>query len=199
MTIQVSPFNQTIDSEEFIEFCKTAHQDANQPAAVNMWHNDWKEQPHTLPYILFNEKRFNEPRGEFFLLKENNIIIGCSGIYISNFSNNICLAGCRTWVTKEYRNNSLVRDYLLPAQKDWAVNNKVKVIALSFNHYNRNIITIWRKRRFGEVRTPREPYHLFYTNFNEVPFLVNVQHTPQWVIYEKLDPNFEFNWKSIKS
>ena len=52
--------------------------------------------------------------------------------------------------------------------------------------------------RLGEKRTARQPYHLFYNNFNEVEFPVTIQYTKQWIIYEKLDPNFDFNWISIQ-
>jgi hypothetical protein len=31
----------------------------------------------------------------------------------------------------------------------------------------------------------------------EVNFPVTIQYTPQWVIYEKIDKDFEFDWGSI--
>ena len=182
----------------FYKFLKEASKETTQPAHINMWHKNWTTQPHTLPYILLNEDRFNMPSGQFFLLKKDNAIIGCSGVYISEFSSNVCIGGCRTWIAKEYRNNSLVRDYFLPVQKEWAIQNNIKSIALSFNQYNKNIINIWKRFRFGESRTPRESRHIFFNDFNEVPFLVTVQYTPQWIIYEKLDPTFHFDWQNIK-
>ena len=199
MTYQISKFNIQTDCQDFFKFCKEASLETSQPAAANMWDDDWQNQKHTLPYIITNVKRFAEPSGEFFLLRDNNKIIGCSGVYISEFSKDVAVAGCRTWISPEYRNQSLPREYLLPAHKEWAIKNNCKAIALTFNDYNKNIIKIWKRIRFGETRIPRDSYHMFYKNFNEVAFPVNIQYTPQWVIYEQLDNSFDFDWQTIRS
>jgi hypothetical protein len=190
--------DQLKDVNLLFDFCIAASLETNQPAASNMWHSNWSEYSHTLPYLLFNGSRFSAPTGEFFLLEDNGKIVGCSGVYTSEFSNDIAVAGCRMWIAAGYRNQSLAREYFLPAQKAWAVENKFKSIALTFNEYNKNIKEIWRRSRLGENRSPREPRHIFYDNFNELKFLVNVQHTPQWIIYETLDPTWNFDWESIK-
>jgi hypothetical protein len=199
MKYQISTFNKYTDSQDFLKFCKESSLEVEQLAAQNMWADDWQNQKHTLPYIVFIVNRFSEPNGGLFLLKDNEKIIGCSGIYKSEFSDDVCIAGVRTWVTKEYRNHSLVRDYFLTAHKEWAINKGFKLIALTFNEYNRNIIKIWKRTRLGEVRNPRQPHHMFYKNFNEVPFSITVQYTKQWAIYEQLDETFNFDWQSIRS
>jgi hypothetical protein len=84
------------------------------------------------------------------------------------------------------------------AMSKLAIKNKCKQVALTFNDYNKNIIAIWKRTRLGEKRTPREPRHMFYSNFNEVPFPVTIQYTSQLVIYEKLDEEWAFNWHTIK-
>ncbi len=193
----VSKFNKYTDSSKFIEFCKNESMSDTDPAAVNMWNENWLESTETLPYILFKNKRFHEPYGEFFLLRNNGNIIGCSGIYISEFSKDISIGGCRTWINKDYRNQSLMRDYLLPIQKQWAIDNEVKIIALTFNDYNKNMISIWKRIRFGEKRSPRKSEHIFYDNFNELDLPVTIQHTKQWLIYETLH-DFEFDWQKIR-
>ncbi len=186
------------DTTKFLEFCKNASQDIDQPAAENMWHKEWNNNPHTLPFLLFKGFRFSPPNGEFFIIEDQGSIVGCSGIYTSEFSKDIAIAGCRTWITKEYRNKSLPREYLLPAQKEWAKKNNCKAIALTFNDYNKNIINTWKRIRAGERRSPRQPYHIFHNNFNEVEFPVTIQYTPQWVIYEILDNSFNFDWQTLK-
>lgn len=190
--------DQLKNKDKFFDFCKKASQDSKQPAACNMWDVDWIEKTHTLPYLIFKENRFKNPNGEFFLIQDSENIIGCSGVYISEFSKEVAIAGCRTWINPDYRNRSLPREYFLPAQKEWAIANKCKAIALSFNNYNKNIIEIWKRIRIGERRSPRQPHHLFYSNFEEVKFMVNIQYTPQWVIYEKLDSTLKFDWHSIR-
>lgn len=194
-TVTFENFNRL---DQFLDFCKSASLDSSQSAATNMWSASWKTESHTLPYKLLVEKLYSPPHGIFHLLIHNDQIIACSGAYRSKFSKDILIAGARTWVSKNYRNLLLSREYLLPAEKKFAIDNGYKAIALSFNDYNKNIIEIWKRSRLGEKLSPRQPYHMFYNNFNEVEVPVEIQYTSQWVIYEKLDPEFNFDWNSIR-
>jgi hypothetical protein len=127
--------------------------------------------------------------------------VACSGVYISEFSKDIVIAGVRTWVNKNYRHLTLNRDYLLAEQKKWAIDRNAKIIALSFNEYNKNIIQIFKRNRLGENSgriNSRLPKHIFYNGLQEIKFPIIIQYTPQWVIYEKLDSNFTFDWTTIK-
>lgn len=193
---QIVTFNENI-KEKFFEFCKESSLQ-NDHAAVNMWADDWQSQPNTLPYILTNSNRYSKENGEFFLILDHLEIIGCGGIYFSDFDKQFAVAGCRTWIRNDHRNKSLPREMLLPAQKKWALDNNANAIGLTFNDYNKNLITTFKRTRLGEKRSSRQPYHLFYNNFNEVDFPVTIQYTKQWIIYEKLDPNFDFKWISIQ-
>jgi hypothetical protein len=198
MTFSVVTYN-LIDKEDFFNFCREASTEVSQPAAKNMWNINWKDKPETLPYLLEVNKRFNEPNGEFFILKSNDKIIGCSGVYTSQFDSQIGIAGVRTWIHKDYRNSGIKREYILPEQKQWCKDNGHKLVALTFNDYNKNIIQIFKRKRLGEVTdriTSREPHHLFYNGLEEVKFPVIIQHTKQWVIYEKLT-NWDYNWELI--
>jgi hypothetical protein len=121
-------------------------------------------------------------------------------VYISDFSNRIAIGGVRTWVTKEYRNNSILREYLLPAHKLWCQERNIDILALTFNEYNKNLPKVFKRRRLGESIeriTSREPKHLFYSGLHEVPFALSIQYTKQWLIYEKLS-DWNFNWETIK-
>jgi GNAT superfamily N-acetyltransferase len=190
----------SVDIPAFERFCQLASLEINQPAAENMWTKDWTHQSHTLMNVLLIQKRFDLEKGSFFVLYDNKNIVACSGIYKSDFCEDLAIAGCRTWINKEYRNKSIPRDLLLPAQKQWAIDNGIRAIALTFNEYNKNIIATFKRTRIGENAERmhnRQSHHLFYSNFNEVGFLVTIKHTPQWVIYERLDSSFEFNWQTI--
>jgi hypothetical protein len=83
----------------------------------------------------------------------------------------------------------------------WCQEKNIKLIALTFNNYNKNLIQVFKKRRLGEkvdrLKT-RNPGHLFYNNFNEVKFPVSIQYTKQWVVYEKLDINWDYDWSLIR-
>lgn len=186
-----------LEIQQFEVFLMRAHEKTANPANVNMWDVDWKSKANTLPYKLYVEGTFNDPKGVLFIAFDEGNIIGCSGAYVSEFDTQLLIAGVRTWISNDYRNLQIPREYFLPAQKQWAIDRKINAIALSFNEYNKNIITAFNRKRLGEVRSKREPHHMFYNGVNEVPFPVTIQHTKQYVIYEKLT-DWDFDWESIR-
>lgn len=199
--MEIIKYRQLVDTAEFFKFLETESLEATQPASVNLWSANWETNAHTLPYLLTKTDRFNGSNGEFFILRDGDKFVACGGVYISEFSTDVAIAGARTWVNKEYRHLALNKDYLLVEYKAWAVDNKLKTIALSFNDYNKNMIQIFKRGRLGERVgriAGRKPKHLFYSGLHEVNFPVTIQHTPQWVIYEKLDSDFNFNWGVLK-
>ena len=188
-----------VEKENFYTFLKSTQLESK-PASINMWNNDWIDKKNTLPFILENTDRFNSDNGEYHILFDGTTIVACGGVYISNFSQDVALIGVRTWVNKNYRNNSILREHLLPVQKAWCKQNSIKIIALSFNDYNKNLIQVFKKRRLGETKErikTRDPHHLFYSNFNEVQFPVIIQYTKQWIVYEAIDLSANFDWNSI--
>ena len=187
-----------IQKEIFFNFMQEAKKETTQPAYKNMWDDDWHNKTNTLPYLLEKTSRFSE-RGQYNIVFNNEKVIACSGVYTSNFCLELAIAGTRTWVHTDYRNKSIARDILLPTEKEWAIENKFKAIAICFNDYNKNMSNIWKRIRFGEKRTPRQSHHLFYNGVNELEFPVTIQYTKQWIMFEKLDPSFEFDWTSIKA
>jgi hypothetical protein len=197
--IQVLQYNQldATHRDIFFDFLKNAYAETTQPAHENMWSNDWSNKSSTLPYLLEKTTRFKNG-GVYNIAFDNDIVVGCSGVYTSVFCPDLAIAGTRTWINKNYRNKSIARDILLPSEKQWAIDNNFKAIAICFNEYNKNMPKIWKRIRVGEKRTPRQPHHLFYNGVNEVDYPVIIQYTKQWIMYEKLDPIFNFDWTNIK-
>lgn len=192
----------TEEVNKFFEYLKAIREGSSDPAIVNMWDNEWEYKNNTLPFILTNTDRFDGVNGEFHVFYNGDEVVACGGVYKSAFSQQVALAGTRTWVDDKYRNKSLLREFMLPLHKQWSIDNKCKAVALSFNQYNKNLISVFKRTRIGERNyrtTSREPHHLFYSGLSEVPFLVDIQFTPQWVIYEKLDPAWNYDWASLSS
>lgn len=186
------------ERKRFYQFLKEINESL--PASSNMWHDDWESKVETLPYILEKTDRFNGVSGEYNILYDNDNIVACGGVYISSFSTEVAIGGVRTWVAKEYRNNSLLREYLLPAHKAWAIERGLSILALTFNDYNKNLIKVFTRRRLGETIdriSTREPKHLFYAGIIEVKIPLKIQYTKQWMIYEQLK-DYDFDWKSIE-
>lgn len=187
----------TKQQKDFFQFCKEISFNSKDVAAKNMW----GETNNTLTYLLSHTDRISPPNGDFYILYDRDKIVSCSGVYRSNFNSEIAIAGVRTYVIEQYRHLSLNRDYLLIEQKKWCVKHNIKLIGLTFNDYNKNLIKVFKRKRLGEKTNriiSRSVDHLFYNGLNELHFPVNIQYTKQWIIYEKLDPNFDFDWLSIR-
>ncbi len=193
-----SIYNYKKTDTKFLNWLEQEYQQSDDVSRSNIWSNNWRDDPSTLPYLLEFTDRFEGDRGLFSILEYNGTIIGCAGIYISEFSQDIAIAGCRAWITESFRNKTLVRDYILPYQKAWSISKGCKQIALTFNEYNKNLIQTFKRNRLGlEKLSERTPEHLFYNGIEEVLFPVIIQHSIQWVIYEQLDPNWSFDWQQI--
>jgi hypothetical protein len=197
--MQVIEYSQLGSSQRqlFFEFLQESSKETAQPAHSNMWDENWHSKSNTLPYLLNHTDRFGE-NGQFLVVFDGNDVVACSGVYRSDFCPELALAGTRAWIAKNYRNHNIARNILLPVQKSWSIERGYKAIAICFNEYNKNIINIWKRVRLGEKRTPRQPHHLCYNGVNDVDFPVTIQYTKQWLIYEKIDDDFEFDWSVIK-
>ena len=189
------------EKDHFFEYLQSIKA-TNIQAYSNMWDDNWMTNVNTLPYVLEQTDRFNGINGKFHIIYNDSDIVACGGVYRSQFSNLIGIGGVRAWTNDKYRHQSLLREFLLPLHKTWCIEHNMKMIVLSFNEYNKNLIQVFKRKRLGEGKeriNNRQPYHLFYNGLNELEFPVTIQYTKQWVMYEKLDPLFDFDWCSIKA
>lgn len=188
------------EKDHFFEYLQSMKA-TNILAYSNMWDDNWMTKINTLPYILEHTDRFDDVNGKFHIIYNDSDIVACGGVYRSQFSDLVGIGGVRTWTNDKYRHQSLLREFLLPLHKAWCVENNIKTIVLSFNEYNKNLIQVFKRRRFGEHQeriNNRKPHHLFYNGVNELEFPVTIQYTKQWIVYEILDPTFNFDWTTIK-
>lgn len=190
----------TEEKSQFFEYLKSIA-NTKSLAYNNMWDDNWVENSSTLPYVLEKTDRFNSVNGEFYIVYDGNNVVACGGVYRSSFHDDIVIAGVRTWTDEKYRHVSVIRDDLLPIHKAWAIENNAKIVLLTFNEYNKNLIQVFKRRRLGESKErikTREPKHVFFNGLNEIEFPVEIQYTKQWAIYELLDNQFTFDWNTIK-
>lgn len=192
--ISIVEYNHDRDFSELLKFCEEESKDRHQ-ASENMWNIDWEISGNTLPYILVNLSRFYSPSGQFYLLYDDERIIGCGGVYISDFSSKVAIVGARTWINRDYRKQHLARNYLLTTQRNWAISMNIDIVALTFNYYNISLIRLFRH---GQSTLTRTREHMFFNNINYLPYPVLIQNVPQTVVYEKLNTE-DFMWESIKA
>ena len=133
----------SIEKINFYSFLKSTQLESKS-ANINMWHDNWINEKHTLPFILNNTDRFIDNNGTYHIVFDGGTIVACGGVYISNFSQDIAFAGVRTWVNKIHRHQSILREYLLPIQKSWCQEKNIKIVALTFNDYNKNLIQVFQ-------------------------------------------------------
>lgn len=185
------------EQDSFIKFLKEASTETSQPAHINMYDSDWENKNNTLMYILEFTDRFKH-NGFYQVVFEGDKAIASGGAYVSDFSKDVAILGTRTWIHKDYRHKLISREQLLPNERKWAIDNGLKAIILTFNDYNKNLMKLWSRTRLGESRPTRERHHFGYNGVTEIPFQVTIQYTKQWVLLEKLDPNFDFDWSSLQ-
>jgi predicted GNAT family N-acyltransferase len=190
-----------LEKDHFYEFLKSFKDDRS-PAVKNMWDDDWANKNYTLPYLLHNTTRFIEPNGSFFIYYNNDDIVACAGVYVSEFNKSITLIGVRLLIAYKYRHQNIGVNIVFPHQKQWATEHNQKMIVISFNDYNKNLSEIFTRQRLGEkVKTVdklTDPKKMFYNGYNKLSYPVLIQNTKQWVIYEYLDKDWFYDWSQIK-
>jgi len=185
------------ERDAFVKFLKEAGAETNKPAHINMYDPDWHTKPNTLLYILEYTDRF-KTNGFYQVVFDGDKVVAADGAYASDFSSDIAILGSRTWIRKDYRHKLITREQLLPSSKTWAIDHGFKIIVLTFNDYNKNLMKLWNRTRLGESRTIRESHHFGYNGVTEIEFPVTIQYTKQYVLCENLDPTFNYDWSLIQ-
>jgi hypothetical protein len=186
------------EKKAFYSFLEEASKETAMPAHVNMKVEDYSNQPNTLLYILEKTDRFSK-NGLFQILFDNNEVVACSGAYTSDFCPELAILGVRTWTPKKFRNQFISREFLLPVERKWAIETGHKAIAITFNEYNKNLSKLWSRKGLGLDRSARQEYHFGFNGVNFVEFPVTIQYTKQYIIYEKIDDSWIFDWSEIRS
>lgn len=190
------------EKENFFNTLKSQVElDNKSPAMENMYSEQWRTESHTLRYLLEIENKFSKVNGAYYVLLDDGNCVASGGVHFSEWTNEVAMGGIRTWVHTEYRNKFLAADYILPACKKWAIKNECKIITLTFNEYNKNLIKTWTRIRAGENKNrirKRKPKHIFFKNIVVLDYPLEINYTKQWLIYENLQDIFDFNWQDIK-
>lgn len=193
-------FLNTEQHNKFFKFLEST-QNSTDLAKSNMYDVDWHNKPNTLPYILTYTDRFKGDSGELNVLFNNDDVIAVSGVYMSGFSEYISIAGVRTYIDAKHRHNtrSIIRQ-LLHRHKNWSIDRNCKIVMVTFNEHNKKLINLFKRCGISDslLDIPRNDNHMFNKEIYEVEFPCNIQHTKQYIFYEKLDENFSFDWSVLK-
>jgi len=65
--------------EKLMDFCEAAKHD-ERPAAINIRPDNWENNPNTLLYCLYKDKRYDDRAG-YYIYRENGVILSGHGYY----------------------------------------------------------------------------------------------------------------------
>jgi len=197
-TLSIFDNNFHVDHKNFIlKFCFDAFQEKDEPSHINMWDDDWGNNPSTLPYLIYHSNRFKQDNGDVFALLKFGEMIAISGVNKSDFDPYVALGGVRTWVNKSYRGQFLVGRHLCPLQLAWAKQRNYKTLCLTFNEYNKRLIPYFKRSGLG-IQKKRNVNSLFYNGQFHVDYPLKINNTKQYVVYHKIDESYEPDWNSIR-
>lgn len=186
-----------INKDMILDYCRRAYAEKSEPSHVNMWDDDWENNNAVFPYLIYKSDRFKDGKGDMFVLLDGDDIVALSGVNVSDFDSNVALGGVRTWLNKDMRGKFVIGRNILPMQLKWAIEHKIKTIALTFNDYNKRLIPYFKRSGFG-IEKKRNIDSMFYYGQFHVEFPVTINYTKQWVIYHKIDDLYQPDWESIR-
>ena len=66
----------SIEKINFYSFLKSTQLESKS-ANINMWHDNWINEKHTLPFILNNTDRFIDNNGTYHIVFDGGTIVAC--------------------------------------------------------------------------------------------------------------------------
>ena len=183
-------------------FCKECELELDKPAKENMEFTDWENKPNTLLYLLLKTNQFSKNNGIFSFLYDNDRIVASSGAYKSEFDENVVIGAVRAWKSSKFRGGYFIANNIMPYHLNWAKENNSKIFALTFNEYNYKLMRIMnRSEKYEKSRNSHFLFGskrpTFYQDMDVLPFTVLIKNTKQYVLYTKLDIDYEPKWPRI--
>jgi len=163
------------------EFCLDIEKnEADNPTEVNMRFTGWETNPACLFHVLYKERRFSAPGGQYIAMIEGNKIISGCGVYLAD---GVAVLLARTWTLPNYRSEFILHEHLLPALLNWARSNNAKSAVVTFNEYNKGHLVWWRRL----ARQKDHPMRHLYKDaiISDEPELI--KNVPQWTVKFNLD------------
>jgi len=192
--------NNDLDFKKIYEFCKNSSNDKNS-AISNTTINNWENNPASLLYIIYKQKRFDKNnRADYLFIEHNDQYIAGSGYYPLDNDSNVCILGVRTYTLIDYRSQLLHGNLILPKQKEFAKKLGYKSLIMTFNEYNLWLLNCIENLSSGKGKIIGKRVPEFYKNWKTLDFKIRVKYTEQWCSYQHLDPDYHQKfYESINS
>lgn len=183
--------------QAIIKFCQEA-ENYNTPASANMAYTDWEINTTSLLYLLLQEKRFIEPKGCLHVVYERDNIVACSGVYVSDFSSRISIAGVRAFTLHNFRTQYVHGDTIFPQQIRWSKEKGMKLLLLTFNSYNDWLYKFIVRGSQGKATAFGLKFSETYKKFQLHDKQLMIKNTPQYILKLPLEEGYTHDFSSIE-
>jgi len=162
---------------------------------------DWENKNYTLLYVFFKLDRFNKENGGVVLVYDNDKLCGISGYHRSPFHDDVFMLGARTLIDHDYRHKLLMSSYFIPKQME-LVNDRAKMAVFIFD--KKNVFNLYDIYTSGKLnlflKNKYKDFAHIWDNLKSVEFpIVIFQGDVHNALYINLDPNFNFDWESLRA
>ncbi len=202
-SIQISHIDSQVElgselGQMLVRLCKTAD-DEDSVMARNLQTINWTERPETLLYCIYIEKRFDSPEGKLFALVENNDMVSVGGIYRTEFCpQSIAVGAARTYTHPQKRNKFWHGEYLIPAQIEWATEQKISQIIFSVNTENHRLFNFLKRAAEQKAGVLGLALPDIYKKLELHPYPIKLKNTVQQIFKLNIDPSFKWNYSSLE-
>jgi hypothetical protein len=167
-------------------FCQTAQTETDNPSIENIRFDDWEQNPSSLMYAVYQQKRFDDPDGTFQMVYFEGKLVCLAGAYRSEFDSKVALVGCRAWTLPDHRARFLIGDMILPVQLDWARFADLDTAMFTFNLHNAWLAKMVLRASAGRALRFGLSNSEVYQNWIAHPNLCRIKETDQIVLYKNL-------------
>jgi hypothetical protein len=152
---------------------------------------------------LYKDKRYDLPRGAYFVYTEDNKVVMGEGFSTWNINPSVALFCSRAYTVPEFQSHrsARIRNALTAACGDLAVESGFKAFFITANEYNKRILervlffsnTEVSKTKKDGLRYRKSETHYFYWPFTLFDRLVMINQTKQWVLYHAFIEDEKYN------
>ena len=190
-------FDSQSDPDLLAEFCRSSESD-HRPASINMHFADWQNQPNSLMYVLYKEKRFDGVHSGYVAWVEDHKIQCAMGYNQCDIDPGMILSCVRAYTrpgVQRARQYGLIQNTITDTQRALGMSGEYII----FNHYNLKLRdTLWEVNRPENHRLYHcddQGRHWRNSEYRITPFEKAgpyvIRNTQQWIVYHMYDPEYE--------
>lgn len=168
---------------------------------INYDTDNWENKPNTLLYALLKTGRFNRPNGGLVVGNHDGRCVCVSGYSRSHFNSDIYILGSRTYIHPHYRHQLVMSSAMIPYQIN-QISGVGKMGIFLFDRKNRfnlyDIVVSGRLNLF--LKNKYSNFSPLWDNLRALSHPISIwPGVVQNVLYIKLDPQFDFDWTTLKA